>query len=135
MRSEGGAVEAQLVADMVRRGRFALPVLVLVAGLVWGTSGALSAAFAVLLAVGNLALAAALVGGAARVSLALVGVAAMGGFVLRLGIVTLVVLAVKDQGWVELIPLCFTLVITHLGLLTWEARHVSASLAFPGVKP
>ena len=32
-------------------------------------------------------------------------------------------------------PLAFTLVITHLGLLIWETRHVSASLAFPALKP
>ena len=25
--------------------------------------------------------------------------------------------------------------VTHLGLLFWELRYVSASLAFPGLKP
>jgi hypothetical protein len=28
-----------------------------------------------------------------------------------------------------------TLVATHLGLLFWELRFISASLAFPGLKP
>ena len=28
-----------------------------------------------------------------------------------------------------------TLVVAHLGLLFWETRYVSASLAFPGLKP
>jgi len=57
------------------------------------------------------------------------------GFVLRLGLITVAVLAVRDQPWVEPIPLGITLVVTHLGLLFWETRYVSASLAFPGLKP
>jgi hypothetical protein len=28
-----------------------------------------------------------------------------------------------------------TVIVTHLGLLFWELRYVSASLAFPGLKP
>jgi hypothetical protein len=28
-----------------------------------------------------------------------------------------------------------TLLVTHLGLLFWELRYVSASLAFPALKP
>ena len=27
------------------------------------------------------------------------------------------------------------MLVTHLGLLFWELRYVSASLAFPGLKP
>jgi len=42
---------------------------------------------------------------------------------------------VKDAAWVELWPLGLTLIVTHLGLLLWETRYVSASLAFPGLKP
>ena len=44
-------------------------------------------------------------------------------------------LPVKDAGWVNLWPLGLSLIITHLGLLIWETRYVSASLAFPGLKP
>jgi hypothetical protein len=28
-----------------------------------------------------------------------------------------------------------TIVITHVGLLFWEMRYISLSLAFPGLKP
>ena len=34
-----------------------------------------------------------------------------------------------------LVALGVTLIVTHLGMLVWEVGHVSASLAFPGVKP
>jgi len=31
--------------------------------------------------------------------------------------------------------LAVTILATHLGLLFWELRYVSASLAYPGLKP
>jgi hypothetical protein len=43
--------------------------------------------------------------------------------------------AVRDQPWVEFVPLGITVLVSHLGLLFWETRYVSASLAFPGLKP
>ena len=131
----GPAVEAQVAADMARRMLPVLPVLVLVAGLIWGVDGAFSGAFAVALVLANLALSAALLGWAARISLALLMAAALGGFALRLFLLTAVVWAVKDQPWVDITALGFTLIVTHLGLLVWETRHVSASLAYPGLKP
>jgi hypothetical protein len=60
---------------------------------------------------------------------------ALGGFLLRLLLLTAVVWAVADQAWVEMVPLGLTLIVTHLGMLIWETRHVSASLAYPGLKP
>lgn len=131
----GPAVESQVAADMIRRTLPFLPAPVVVGGLIWGLGGALSAGFAIALVLANFMGAAALVARAARVSATMLGVAAMGGFVLRLALITAIVLVVKDFTWVELVPLGLTLVITHLGLLIWEARHVSFSLAFPGVRP
>lgn len=131
----GPAVEAQVAADMARRMLPAIPVVVLTAGLIWGVDGGLSAGFAVLLVLANLALSAALLGWAARISLALLMGAALGGFALRLMLLTVVVWAVKDQSWVDMVPLGLTLAATHLGLLIWETRHVSASLAYPALKP
>ena len=131
----GPAVEAQIVGDMARRALPAFPVLLVLAGLLWGVDGALSAAFAVALAVANLVVSAVLLSRAARISLPLLMAAALGGFLLRLILLTLVVWAVADQPWVEMVPLGLTLIVTHLGMLIWETRHVSASLAFPGLKP
>ena len=128
-------VERQVVADMVRRAAPALPLPLLVAGVLRGTDGAFSAAFAVALVILNFVLAAVLLTRAARISpVALAGVA-MGGFVARLALIVVAFLIVKDQAWVDVPSFGFTLVITHLGLLLWETRHVSASLAFPAVKP
>jgi len=123
-----------IVRDMLRRGWPALVLLVGLGGL-WGVDGVLSAGFGATLAVGNAVLAAAMVSSAARVSLGLLYAAALGGYLLRLALITVAVLAVVHQGWVELVPLSMALVVAHLGLFIWEARFVSTQLAFPGIKP
>ncbi len=128
-------VERQVVTDMVRRSLPALPAVILLAGLGWGTAGAASAAYAIGLVLVNFLFSAVLLETAARISLPLLMVAALGGFVVRLAMITAAVLLVKDQSWVSLVPLSITLIVTHLGLLIWESRHVSASLAFPALKP
>ncbi len=59
----------------------------------------------------------------------------MGGFALRLGLIFLAVTLVAGQDWVRIVPMGITLIVTHLGLLLWELRYVSASMAYPGLKP
>jgi hypothetical protein len=132
---EGRAVEQAIVFDMLRRSLPVLPVLVLVAWLIWGRDGALSAAFAIGLVVVNFLFSAALLAWSARINPSLLMVAALSGFVLRLALITGAFFLVKDQEWMELVPFGLTLVLTHLGLLIWEMRHLSISLTFPAVKP
>ena len=134
-RLEGPAVEQQVASDLLRRAVPLAPVVLLPAALGWGVDGALSAAFALVLVLGNLLLSAALLSWTARVSLGLMMGAALFGYLARLGLVFLAVLLVKDLPWVELVPLGLTIVVSHLGLLVWEARYVSTSLAFPGLLP
>ena len=134
-RLDGPAVETQIATDMVKR---ALPIVPLVALLtlgIWGWQGAASAGFAIGLVLLNFLVAAALLGWAARISLGMLMGAALFGFLIRLALISIAVFVVADASWVELVPLCLTLVITHLGLLVWETRYVSASLAYPGLKP
>lgn len=128
-------VEWELATDMVRRGLPVAPVLVLVAGAGWGLHGVASASYGLVLALGNLTLCAALLAWAGRRSLALLAGMALGGYVVRLGMVAFALWAVKDQGWAEMVPLGLTIVVTQLGLLWWETRHLSLTLAHPGAKP
>lgn len=134
-RADGPAVERELVADMVRRGLLVSPVLIVIAAAIWGLHGGLSAAYAIALVLANFMIAAALVSWAARISLVLMAVAALGGYLVRLALLTVAVYAVKDQPWVSMVPLALTLMVTHLGLLWWETRYVSANLAYPGLRP
>ncbi len=131
----GEAPEYELVGDLLRRALPVAPVVVAVAGAIAGVDGALSAAVAVVLVAANLLLAAASLVWAGRISLGLLMGVALGGYAVRIGLLFLVVLLLKDLAWIHLASLGLTLVVTHLGLLFWELRYVSASLAHPGLKP
>jgi len=132
---EAPEVERQLVADMLRRGVWFLPLVIAVATAIWGTKGAGSAAVAAGLVAVNLALAALGFSWAAKISLTAIMAMAFGGFAARMGLVVVVLLLVRHQPWIDLTALGVCVLVTHLGLLFWELRFVSASLAFPGLKP
>jgi hypothetical protein len=134
-RLDGPDVERQVAADLARRGVLVSPVLIGIGAAIWGVHGALSTAYGVALVLANFALAALVMSWAARVSLTAMAVAALGGYVVRLALVSIAVLAVIHQSWVSPVPLALTIGVTHLGLLWWETRYVSATLAFPGLKP
>ena len=118
---------------LVRNGLLAAPMLVAAAGLWRGGDGAWSAAAGLALATANLLVAVRLLEWAAGVSLAAVGAVALGGYIVRLAIITAAVLGVKNQSWVDLPALGISLVVAHLGLLVWEARsiHLAAEATSP----
>jgi hypothetical protein len=129
------APERAVAADMARRSvLFAVPLLV-GGALGWGWSGILSVGLALALVLVNFGLGAAAIGWGARLGAGPLMAAALGGYVVRLGIVTAAVLPIRHHDWFGLLPFAVALIVTHLGLLIVEARHVSASLAFPGLKP
>lgn len=127
--------EATVAFDMARRALPVAPALIVVSALGWGLDGALSGAFGIVLVLANLVLSALSLAWAARVSPPALMATALGGFLVRMTALVLVLAAVRDLGWVEVVPLGVTIVVTHLGLLVWESRYVSASLAHPALKP
>jgi hypothetical protein len=129
------APEPLIARDLVRRAVPVAPALLLACGAIWGVDGVLSAAFGIVLVLLNFVIAAALLAWAARISLTMLMAVSLGGFLLRMGVIVAAVLLVKDMAWVSLPALCATILVTHLGLLLWETRFVSASLAFPALKP
>lgn len=134
-RDTGPAPEPEIIRDLVRHGLMATPVVLAVGAIGWGWAGVASTALAIAIVLVNFSAAAALQAWAARISYGLVAGVALFGFLIRLAVITAVVLSVRDQPWVAPVPLGLTLVVGHLGLLMWESRFVSASLAFPGLKP
>jgi hypothetical protein len=131
----GGAVEFQVSADMVKRGLIAAPVLIAIAAAIWGADGAWSCAYAIAIVLFNFLLSAWLIGWAAKVSLAALMAATLFGYLFRLGLIFLAVFLVKDAGWISIPAVGAAIIVTHLGLLVWELRYVSISLAYPGLKP
>ena len=129
------AVETQLAFDMLKHAVPFAPVVVLLSWLVWGSKGAWSALLAVAVVVVNLLLSSLSLAWAARVSPTVLMGVALGGFLVRMMLVTAVVIAVKGSAWVDLTALAVAILVTHLTLLIWETRYVGANLAYPGLKP
>ena len=128
-------VERELAFDMLKRGVWLIPLVLLVASMLWGVDGATSALLAIGVVTLNLVIAALALSWAAKISLTAIMAVALGGFALRMGLVVAVLFGVRDADWVNMTALAILVLVTHLGLLFWELRYVSASLAFPGLKP
>lgn len=133
--AQGPAVEAEVALDLIKHGLMAAPVAILLGLAGWGWAGGLSVGYAAVLVLANFWISALLLMWAGRISLGFLMGMSLGSFVLRLAGIAAAVWLVKDQSWVEPVPLGLTLIIAHLGLLLWETRYVSASMAFPGLKP
>jgi hypothetical protein len=133
--STEAAPESVIARDLVKKALMVGPVLILVFGLIWGLDGALSTAYGLALVVANFVLAAAMLSYAGRISPTFLMGAALFGYLIRLTLIFLAIWLVKDASWVELLPLGITIIATHLGLLLWEMKYVSLSLAYPAHKP
>jgi len=134
-RIEGPAPEVAISNDMIKRGLIVAPALIAVCAVIWGADGAISSAYGIAIVLVNFALAAAMIAGAARISLGLMMAAVLFGYLIRLALVFLAVWLVKDTSWISLPALGSTIIVTHLGLLFWEMKYVALSLAAPGLKP
>lgn len=134
-RLDGASPEVEISRDMIRRGLIAAPVLIAICGVIWGMHGVWSCAYGVALVLVNFAIAAGLIAFTARISLGLMMGAILFGYLIRLGLVLLAFVLVKDASWMSRPALGLTVIVTHLGLLVWELKYVAASLAFPGLKP
>ena len=132
---ETPAVERAIAKDLLRRGVLLAPAIVIICAVGFGRDGALSAAYAVAIVLTNLVASAALLAWAAPKGPNVLMATALGGFLGRMILVGLAVWAVNDASWVHMKLLGVTVLLTHLGLLAWETRFVSASLAYPALKP
>jgi hypothetical protein len=133
--AEADDPEVAIVKDIVKHAAWALPVLLLVSFLIWRVDGVISAAYAAAIVVVNFVFAAWANARAARISAAVLGAVAMFGFLIRLAIVFIAFWLARDASWMKVVPFGLTIVVTHVGLLFWEMKYISASLAFPGLKP
>lgn len=135
IRIEGPSPAFGVALDLAKRGIWLLPILTMISMLFWGIEGVASTAYGLLIVVANFLLSAYLLAVTGRISATWMAGAALFGFFLRLALIAVAVLVVREASWVELVPLGLTLIISHLVLLFWELKYVSGTLAFPGVKP
>lgn len=132
---DGPSPAIEIARDMVKRGTYLVPVAIIVGAVVGAGAGVASVLFALALSLANFMLAAAFISWGARISAAMMGAAAMFGFLIRLSIVFAAFFVFRNATWMHPVAFGVTIIVTHLGLLFWEMRHVSASLAHPGLKP
>ena len=129
------APERAIAIDMIRRGLIGGPVLVGVCAGVWGFDGLWSSGYALGLILVNIWLAASFITWSERISPTVLMAGVMGGYFIRLGIITGAYFLVRNTGWFEVWPFAITLVAAYSVLLVLETRYVSMSLAYPGLKP
>ena len=128
-------VEREVALDIVKRGLMVAPAIVAAAGLIRGWNGASSAAIALGIVLVNFLAAAAIMTRAAKSGPTAIGAAALGGYVVRLAVIVVALVVLRHQPWIDLPTLGIVIVGTHLGLLVWEMKYVSLTLAAPGLKP
>lgn len=119
------AVESIIARHTVARAIYVAPVLIAIFGLTSGWEGAWSSALGVAIVVVNFLLAGAILSVSAKISLAVYHAAALFGFFLRLGLLTLMMLAVVQLVSIDRLAFGVTAVVAYLVLLAWEAVAVS----------
>ncbi len=127
--------ERALVFDLARLGLIVGPVFMAICGLAWGWHGLASSFFALVLVIGNLFLGAMIIETSAKISLNFLMGAVLGGFLVRLILLTVIVLPVRHFAWFTPVPFAISLVGGHLVLLAWESKRVSTTLSSPNAAP
>lgn len=127
--------EGQVAGDLVRRVLIVSPAVLIVAAIVSGVDGVLSAAIGLVLVSLNFLASAKLITYTARRSPGAVMGVVLGGYIVRLGVLFGIALALDTISWIDIGVLLLTVAVVHLALLTWESRHVSLTLGYPGLKP
>jgi len=129
------AYEGQIAGDLVRRVLLVSPVALVVGGLVSGVGGLVSASIGLVLVSLNFLASARLITWTARRSPGAVMGVVLGGYLVRLGILFGIAFALDTVSWIDTAVLLLTIAVVHLVLLTWEWRHVSLTVSYPGLKP
>jgi hypothetical protein len=129
------AVEREIGFDLARRVAFVAPVVLLVAYLWRGVDGLAGAAIALALVACNFVAGAVSLAWATKRGPAVLGAVALGGFIVRMALVVGVLLVAQGSDAIDFACLAIVLLASHIGLLAWETRSLSISLAAPGLRP
>lgn len=118
-------IELRLARNIVIRSVYLAPVLIALFWLTRGWDGAWSAAIGVVVVVANFLLAGAILSISARISLAAYHAAALIGFFLRLGLLTVTMLLVANYAPIDRLSFGITAVVTYLVLIAVETVAVA----------
>lgn len=128
-------VEMKIAKDIAKRSIFLFAPVALLLGVLRGPDAAIAVLFAGVVIVMNLFIAAEISRVCARISPSAIMGGALGGFVVRLAIIFILALVVKNLEIIDYKVWLLSVAIGHIALLAWETRYISFSLSHPGVKP
>lgn len=117
----GSPVETIVARQTVRRVIVVGPVIVAVVWMLRGAGGAAAATAGVAIVVANFLLAGVILSRAATVSLQVYHAAALLGFVVRLGLITVSMFAIASVFEVDRPAMGISAIVAYFALLTWEA--------------
>ncbi len=120
-----------MVTRIVKRGALAAPLVIAVLWAVGGPTWALSGAIGLAMTVGNLWLAARIIGGVAEKNPKLLLAAAMIAFTLGLAVLTAIAFALQSLDLVIFEVTGITLIVSHLVLVLWEAARAYPAKSVP----
>ena len=118
-------VEAIIGKNIAKRSLWVAPPLVIVFGVVGGWLGAISAGVGVAIVAVNFVVGGYILATAARVSLSLYHAAALFGFFIRLGLITLTMVLIVSVTDIDRVAMGVSAVISYLTLLSLEAIAVA----------
>jgi hypothetical protein len=129
------AVEMKIAVDLAKRAVIVAPIVMVGVGIWRGWDAVAAVALAVAIVVVNWLVAAWSLAWAARTNPNLLMGVALFGFIARLALITGIGVGIKELDIVDWPVFCGALLLAYGGLLIWELRYVSFSLASPGLKP
>jgi len=118
-------VEAIISRNMVKRAIWVAPILILVFGITGGVASAVAAGIGVAIVIANFLIGGWILSTAAGVSLTLYHAAALFGFFIRLGLITLTMLLVASVTDIDRTAMGVSAVVSYLTLLSLEAIAIS----------
>ena len=127
--------ESRVADHLVRRAVMVAPALLALAAFLGGRRSVVGTLLGVLVVCANFLLSSRLITWSARISPEAVSVAAIGGYVLRLALITLAAISLSGRPAVSMTAFVLTVAGLHLGLLFWEMPSISLTLGAPGLKP
>ena len=117
-------IEAIIGKNIAKRSLIVAPILIAIFALTGGWLGAVSAAIGVAIVVANFVVGGYILATAAGVSLSMYHAAALFGFFIRLGLITLTMVLVVSVADIDRVAMGVSAVVSYLVLLSLEAVAV-----------
>jgi hypothetical protein len=130
------AYERDIALDLARRGLIVAPFAMGFGALLRGWGGVVGVGLGLAVVIVNYFVAGALQSWAAtKGSPGLLGGTVLASLIWRFVVVCAALALLRNRSFLDFPTFGIAIVVSHLGLLAWEAKSVRLSLAYPGLTP